>query len=96
MKNAPEQIQICYKNCWKIKSYFESEQSEKENDILDETSQTVDLSTANSAEDSINDVSRKSFAGVLDPSQDMKPTTTSPVKDKKPPLVLKSESGNHV
>ena len=96
MKNAPEQIQICYKNCWKIKSYFESEQSEKENDILDETSQTVDLSTAISAKDSINDVSRKSFAGVLDPSQDIKPTTTSPVKDNKPPLVLKSESGKHV
>ena len=96
MKNAPEQIQICYKNCWKIKSYFESEQSEKENDILDETSQTVDLSTAISAEDSINDVSRKSFAGVFDPSKDMKPTTTSPVKDKKPPLVLKPESGKHV
>ena len=32
MKNAPEQIQICYKNCWKIKSYFESEQNEKENE----------------------------------------------------------------
>ena len=74
MKNAPEQIQICYKNCWKIKSYFESEQSEKENGGLDETSQTVDLSTANSAEDSINDVKRNSFAGVLDPSQNMQST----------------------
>ena len=24
IKNAPEQIQICYRNCWKIKAYFES------------------------------------------------------------------------
>ena len=93
MKNAPEQIQICYKNCWKIKSYFESEQSEKENGGLDETSQTVDLSTANSAEDSINDMKRNSFAGVLDPSQNMQPTATSPVEEKKQPSVLKSASG---
>ena len=46
IKTAPEQIQICYKNCWKIKSYFESHQNEKENTILDETSQNIDLSKA--------------------------------------------------
>ena len=46
IKTAPEQIQICYKNCWKIKSYFESHQNEKENTILDETSQNMDLSKA--------------------------------------------------
>ena len=90
MKTAPEQIQICYKNCWKIKSYFESEQSEKENGVLDETSQTVDLSTAISPEDSINSGKKNSFAGVLDDPQNMKPKATSPVEEKKPPLVLKS------
>ena len=95
MKTAPEQVQICYKNCWKIRSYFESEQSEKENGagVLDETSQTVDLSTVISTEDSVNDGKRNSFAGVLDPSQDMKPTVTSPIEEKKPPSVLKSGSG---
>ena len=93
MKTAPEQIQICYKNCWKIKSYFESEQSEKENGVLDETSQTVDLSTAISAEDSLNDEKRNSFAGVLDTSQNLKPTVTSPTEEKKPPSTLKSGSG---
>ena len=93
MKTAPEQIQICYKNCWKIKSYFESEQSEKENGVLDETSQTVDLSTATSTEDSSNSGKRNSFAGVLDDPQNMKPIATSPDEEKKPPLVLKSASG---
>ena len=96
MKTAPEQIQICYKNCWKIKSYFESEQSEKENGVLDETSQTGDLSTAISVEDSVNGGKRNSFAGVLDDPQNMKPTAKSPVEEKKPPLVLKSASGTEL
>ena len=96
MKNAPEQIQICYKNCWKIKSYFESEQNEKENEILDENSQTMDLSNAISTENSTIDASKNSFAGVLDSSQSMKPSTKSPTEEKKPPLVLKSDSGKTV
>ena len=97
MKTAPEQVQICYKNCWKIRSYFESEQSEKENgaEVLDETSQTADLSTVISSKDSMNDGKRNSFAGVLDPPhpQNIKPTVTSPIEEKKPPSVLKSGSG---
>ena len=93
MKTAPEQVQICYKNCWKIRSYFDSEQSEKENGGLDETSQTGDLSTAISAEDLLNDEKRNSFAGVLDPSQNLNPTVTSPIEEKKPPSVLKTGSG---
>ena len=43
MKNAPPQIQICYKNCWKIKSYFESKSignsdGRETSELLDETS----------------------------------------------------------
>ena len=42
MKNAPPQIQICYKNCWKIKAYFEAEaKSNTETSLLlDEDSQS--------------------------------------------------------
>ena len=95
MKSAPEQIQICYKNCWKIKSYFESHQNEKENNLLDETSQSFDMSKP-SEEGSLNidqsqsNLSRISFAGVLDDSQSKKSSTGSPSKEQN---VLQSGSG---
>ena len=95
MKSAPEQIQICYKNCWKIKSYFESHQNEKENTILDETSQSIDMSKA-SADDSLcvdqsqSNLSRISFAGVLEDSQSIKPSASSLQKEAN---VLKPGSG---
>ena len=95
MKSAPEQIQICYKNCWKIKSYFESHQNEKENTLLDETSQSFDMSKP-STEGSLNidqsqsNLSRISFAGILDDSQSMKSSAGSSSMEQN---VLKSGSG---
>ena len=89
IKTAPEQIQICYKNCWKIKSYFESHQNEKENTILDETSQNIDLSKApidDNVDQSQSDMS--SFAGALDNS------TATATSLKKETNVLKAGSGN--
>ena len=89
IKTAPEQIQICYKNCWKIKSYFESHQNEKENTILDETSQNMDLSKApidDKVDQSQSDMS--SFAGALD---NFTATATSLKKETN---VLKAGSGN--
>ena len=45
MKTAPEQIQICYKNCWKIRSYFESEKDSCDNlSVIDESSQAMEMS----------------------------------------------------
>ena len=45
MKSAPSQIQICYKNCWKIKAYFEAEAKNNTDNretslLLDEDSQS--------------------------------------------------------
>ena len=61
MKNAPDKIQICYKNCWKIKSYFETHKSENNDSMaLDETSQTVELPASASTSD------KKDFSGIFD------------------------------
>eukprot|EP00092_Neocalanus_flemingeri_P023946 GFUD01025977.1.p1 GENE.GFUD01025977.1~~GFUD01025977.1.p1 ORF type:complete len:209 (-),score=62.01 GFUD01025977.1:68-643(-) len=47
IKTAPEQIKICYKNCFKIKSYFDSQtKTENVSKMFDEDSQTMDITTA--------------------------------------------------
>ena len=70
MKSAPEQIRISYKNCWKIKAYFEAEQIENNDSMmaLDDTSQ-IDVTKVSSDSTTAN---KTDFSGIFDKTSDDK------------------------
>jgi len=77
ISKATSQIQVCYKNCWKIKSYFEGRPTKEsqsflaqnENSYMDET-ETTELSNEDSSRESPEDPSTKSlsFSGCFPPT----------------------------
>ena len=93
MKNAPPQIQICYKNCWKIKSYFELKSigisdGVETSQFLDETSelpktQSYDNSPEeeHKSETPCSDITNTRSKGVwgahLNKKETVKPASTS-------------------
>lgn len=68
ISKATSQIQVCYKNCWKIKSYFESRPkesqsflSQNENSYMDE-SEATEVSNEDTSRVSPDDSSSKSLS----------------------------------
>jgi len=76
MKTAPEQIQICYKNCYKIKAHFDSlAKTESVSEVFNDDSQTTDMTSSSIAQE--EESIQTSFSGVLN-------NTTLP-SDSQPP-----------
>ena len=71
MKSAPPQIQICYKNCWKIKAYFEAEAKNNTDNretslLLDEDSQSQIEVPKTQKSDNVQEDEKKSEAPCSD------------------------------
>eukprot|EP00090_Calanus_glacialis_P000787 TRINITY_DN10552_c0_g1_i1.p1 TRINITY_DN10552_c0_g1~~TRINITY_DN10552_c0_g1_i1.p1 ORF type:complete len:1436 (-),score=591.02 TRINITY_DN10552_c0_g1_i1:100-4407(-) len=63
MRSAPENVQIAYKNCYKIKAYFAKAEnaSDTTSEVFNEDSQTLDTTVSNTK----NESKHTSFSGVL-------------------------------
>ena len=95
MKTAPEQIQICYKNCWKIKSYFESEAKKSDYDAPDDenTLMAVDESSQSCFPDPITSSSVVTGCGDTEEAQS---AASNPCKDISNTSTSTKRSGRHL
>ena len=95
MKTAPEQIQICYKNCWKIKSYFESEAKKSDHDHPDDENSlmAVDESSQSCFPDPITSSSVITGCGDTEEAQS---AASNPCKDISNTSTSTKRSGRHL